>query len=228
MRANVIKAVVIPRLLLCGVLVLWLSACQFNKAILVKDSELNKALISGQQQPLLADVVNAESWRYTAKVGITTQALREQANMVWAFADQSNDVRLFGPLGAGAIKLEFDQYGVQLSDSKGGLHLGANAEELLAELVGWPIPIDSLSYWLLAHAAPDSNYRYSLDELGQVKIILQLGWQISYADYRDYGERKLPRKVTAIKDFGDSGYGKVIVKLIAKTWSASSDGINND
>ena len=63
-------------------------------------------------------------WRYSAKVGISTPVAREQANLVWQFADQSNQVRLFGPLGVGAIKIEFDQYGVVLSDNRSVLHRG--------------------------------------------------------------------------------------------------------
>ena len=51
------------------------------------------------------------SWRYSAKVGLTTPEVKEQANLIWEFRDQANNIRLFGPLGYGADKLQFDEYG---------------------------------------------------------------------------------------------------------------------
>ena len=154
-------------------------------------------------------------WRYSAKVGITTDKIREQANLVWQFRDQSNSVRLFGPLGAGAVKIEFDPHGVRLSDSKGELYSGASAEALLEQITGWLIPVDTLSYWLFARPAPDAVFRYQLNAQGNVVVMEQAGWTIRYDDYREYGaDGQLPRKLLASK----LGVGNVSVKLITKSW----------
>ena len=157
-------------------------------------------------------------WRYSAKVGLRSANLREQANLVWRFGDQSHDVRLFGPLGVGAIKLEFDDYGVQLSDAKGLLYQGTSAEHLLTEIVGWPLPIDALSYWLFLLPAPNHPYQYQLNGQGQLASIRQLGWQIDFAAYRDYQGEMLPRSIIAAKQFSDIKLGNVTVKLITKSW----------
>ena len=159
-------------------------------------------------------------WRYSAKVGITTDQSREQANLVWQFRDQANSVRLFGPLGAGAIKIDFDQYGVRLSDNKGELYNGVSAERLLKRISGWSIPVDTLSYWLFARPAPTAVFRYQLDEQGSVSVIEQAGWTIRYADYREYGTgTQLPRKLVATKPgTTNSGTTEVSVKLITKSW----------
>ena len=162
-----------------------------------------------------------DSWRYTAKIGITTPTVREVANMVWEFSDQSNDIRLFGPLGIGAVNLQFDQFGVVLSDNSGVQHRGESAQGLLTQIVGWPIPIDALSSWL--HALPDSEaiYRYKLNESGtEVVLLEQFGWQIKYSSYRLYGEGEMsalrPRKITATKTLPDKT--KLVVKLVSKSW----------
>lgn len=166
-------------------------------------------------------------WRYAAKVGVTTPRAKEQANMVWHFSDQANNVRLFGPLGAGAVRLEFDRLGVVLSDQKGVLHRGNSAEELLTRIVGWPIPIDALRYWLFALPNPEEPYRYQLDAAGYVSVLEQQGWQIEYSAYKDYGgngvsdetsvaKHRLPRKLIASKQLEDQQV--VVVKLITKSW----------
>lgn len=163
-----------------------------------------------------------KQWRYTAKIGITTPVVREVANMVWEFSDQSNDIRLFGPLGIGAVNLQFDQYGVMLSDNSGAQHRGHSAQDLLTDIVGWPIPIDALSSWL--HVLPDSTavYRYKLNQAAtELTTLEQLGWQIKYSSYRLYGGGDSavmrPRKITATKVLPDKS--KLIVKLVSKSWA---------
>jgi len=197
----------------CLLAVCLLAACQHKPAVgpdgvstWLSDSTYFEQAVDNKANP---------QWRYSAKVGITTDKIREQANMVWQFQDQSNSVRLFGPLGAGAIKVEFDQYGVRLSDSKGELYSGDSAEQLLEQITGWLIPVDTLSYWLFARPAPEAAFRYQLNPEGSVSVIEQAGWSIRYDDYREYGANgQLPRKLLATK----LGSATVSVKLITKAW----------
>ncbi len=171
-------------------------------------------------------IKSRQSWRYSAKVGLTTPDLREQANLVWENRDQNNTVRLFGPLGAGAVKLQFDNNGVVLSDNKGVLHRGNNAEQLLTRIVGWPIPIDALSFWMFAVPANGAAFRYTLDENQRVSELEQLGWRISYSDYKEYDDRIMPRKIVASKQLSsellngedNTQNNKIVVKLITKNW----------
>lgn len=190
-----------------------LAGCQHKPQV---DSNSSSAWHSGHEYSSHDEAIHKRpQWRYSAKVGITTDNSQEQANLVWQFKDQANSVRLFGPLGAGAIKIEFDQYGVRLSDSKGELYEGDNAEHLLKRITGWSIPVDTLRYWLFAQPAPDAVFRYQLDSEGDVSTLEQAGWTIHYGDYRDYGAHaKLPRKLTATK-LGDL---EISVKLITKAW----------
>ncbi|MFT5571423.1 MAG: outer membrane lipoprotein LolB [Cryomorphaceae bacterium] len=158
------------------------------------------------------------TWQLTGKVGVKTSELNESANIVWKFSDQSNQLRMFGPLGAGAIKLDFDRYGVQLSDNKGVLHRGNSAEQLLTNIVGWPIPIEALKYWLFALPNPEHVFEYQLNPQGQLSLLRQLGWQIDYSGYKTSGSNKpsLPRRLTAVKRLSNGQ--AITVKLIAKAW----------
>ena len=166
-------------------------------------------------------IESLQQWRYTAKVGITTPTVREVANIVWNIEGQANDVRLFGPLGIGAVSLKFDQYGAVLSDNAGVTHRGTSAQSLLTKVVGWPIPIDALNSWLHVLPKPGSVYRYQLNEAGtEVTQLDQLGWQIQYSSYRLYGQGEatalLPRKIVATKVLPNKD--KMVVKLVTKSW----------
>lgn len=160
------------------------------------------------------------SWEYAAKVGIVIDGKSEQANLAWRYHDQSNEVRLFGPLGSGAVKLQFDRFGVVLTDNKGRSYSGDTAEQLLSEIVGWPLPVNALRFWLFARPTPNAVYDYQLDESGQLLALRQLGWQIDFKDWRDYQGQQLPRKVFARRlDFANGEEEQQItVKLITKSW----------
>lgn len=157
-------------------------------------------------------------WQFSGKVGIRSPQVNESANLVWSYADQSNQVRMFGPLGAGAIKLDFDRYGVQLSDRQGLLHRGNSAEQLLTEIVGWPIPIDALNYWLFGLPSPAQAYEYQLNEDGQLSSLRQLGWTIDYTAHQAYPPEQdvFARKLRAQKEL--SSGQQLTVKIVTKSW----------
>lgn len=200
-------------------LLLLLSACQTPTKVVgdqARDRWLSNAApfkLAYKKHQSLAQ------WQYSAKVGIVTPAESQQANMVWAYTnDGSNIVRLFGPLGLGAIKIEFDEQGVVLSDRKGELHRGDNAQHLLESIVGWSIPIDALQYWLFSLPLPNQPYQYRVNENRQVSALKQLGWTINYSGYRNYFNEGpfLARKVVAIKQVTPEQM--VTVTLITKNW----------
>jgi len=159
-------------------------------------------------------------WQYRAKVGVVTPDESQQANMVWVYDNNANTVRLFGPLGVGAIKIEFDEHGVVLSDRKGELHRGDSAQYLLESIVGWSIPVDALQYWLFSLPLPnlEQAYRYQVDDAQNVVKLQQLGWTIEYEDYKTYFNDGWPlaRKVIATKQVAPEQ--TVTVKLITKSW----------
>jgi len=160
-------------------------------------------------------------WRYSSKVGVVTPQESNQANMVWLFdsdAVSANNVRLFGPLGIGAIRIEFDEQRVQLSDKNGVLHQGRSAEELLRRIVGWSIPVEALEYWLFSLPQPNQKYVYQLDDQQQLAVLKQFGWEVYYSGYREYykGEGLLARKIVAKKQVTPEQ--DVKVTLITKSW----------
>ena len=203
------------------ILVASLAACASQPKIISSSQELPISEWRSDRQyfsKVAETLLDTPFWRYTAKIGLRSNSIKESANVVWQMSDQSNNVRLFGPLGMGAVKLEFDQYGVQLSDNEGVVHQGKNAQELLTDIIGWPLPIDALSRWLFLQPDLTQPFQYRLNGYGQLDAIRQFGWQINYREYREYNGRQLPRKLAAEKYFHSTKLGAVSVKLITKDW----------
>jgi outer membrane lipoprotein LolB len=209
------------RLLHALILVAGLAACASQPKVVSSTPELATSEWRSDRQhfaKVAKKLVDMPFWRYSGKIGLRSNSIKESANVVWQMSEQSNDVRLFGPLGMGAVKLEFDQYGVQLSDNEGVVHQGMDAQTLLTDIIGWPLPIDALSRWLFLQPDLTQAFQYRLNGFGQLDAIRQFGWQINYRDYREYNGRQLPRKLAAEKYFDNTKLGAVSVKLITKEW----------
>ena len=213
------------RFLILLIAFLLISACQ-HKAV-VDSEQSSQAWLSDTAyfDSKSAAIAKRDSWRYAAKVGVTTPSQREQANLVWQRnpADNGkrlNEVRLFGPLGVGAVRLNFDDSGAVLYDQKGVEHYGQTAEQLLTGIVGWPIPIDALSSWLFAVPFGSVSYRYQLDQDGNLAVLEQYGWRIEYSTYRDYDGLLMARKIVASRELlqpNSQELATISVKLIAKS-----------
>ena len=204
---------------------LLISACHHKGVIESEPSAQPWLSDTGYFNDQLQSLEQRKSWRYAAKVGITTPSMREQANLVWQFnvddnGRELNEVRLFGPLGVGAVRLNFDADGAVLYDQKGIAHYGESAEQLLTRIVGWPIPIDALSAWLFATPEANAAYRYQLDQEGQLAVLDQYDWRIRYSDFRDYAGGLLSRKIVANRDLpqaNEQDSASITVKLITKS-----------
>lgn len=192
-----------------------------NQGAASTPSGLSKPWFTSEQyfSDRFAVVSTLDAWSLRAKVGIVLPKRREQASLLWRFSDAGNQVRLFGPLGIGAVTLDFDQKGAQLTDSKGQIHKGLSAQALLTRIVGWPMPMEALVYWIFALPQPNGDYAYQLDDAGALGELKQFGWQISYSNYSNQAGipmLNLARKVTATKTAPNGQ--KIVVKLIAKSW----------
>lgn len=211
------------RALTAGLLLLALGACQ-TAPIKAPDTSAKEWRRDAAAFPRHNEAQQwSAQWQLDAKVGISIKQESEQANLIWEFHDQSHQVRLFGPLGSGTVKLEFDEFGAQLTDNKGRIYIGnaaegRDAQQLLLEITGWPIPLNALAYWLFVLPDPAADFEYQVSDDGRVSAIKQLGWSIAFADYRDFSGVLMPRKITASKTFANPRLGKVRVRFIAKEW----------
>ena len=194
---------------------LFLSACQTNKKA---DTPTAKAWSNEIE---LFDDTRAHfdsflSWKLTAKVGLKVDGKNESASMVWQKRGGRDLVRLFGPLGAKAVKLELTETGALLTDDKGVEYRGATANSLLEEVTGWPIPVDYMQSWVLGLPRLHSAANFTLNE-NRLKELHQGGWHIiySYRSNDNTSGAKLPRRLVAYSKLKGRD---VELKIVVKSW----------
>ena len=160
---------------------LWLLAC----------AALLTACGGGGIQPGIDD---QRRWQLSGKLGLRAPNLAESAYLNWRQCGDRYSIRLSGPLGQTAARIE--GRGEQLTvwiDNREPVTT-ADPERLLQEQLGWSIPLRALRYWVRAEAAPGGGARLE-GPAGRPTGLHQFGWELSYLEYHHNNELALPAKL---------------------------------
>lgn len=224
-------------------LALFLSGCQSVPK--QADVASHPWLLAGDEFAGRALTIAAlEQWHYSAKALIKSANGSDQFNLDWRYANGQHSIHLFGPLGAGAVRLDYSANEARLSDNKGELYVGPDAATLLTEITGLTLPIYALEFWLFAIPSPNAVARYQLGSASKQEVfrIRQLGWETTFSDYQAWGTEtelapinhpqqvaptaaaeqsttelvRLPRRITATGRGPDGS--AVEVRIVSKLW----------
>lgn len=72
---------------------------------------------------------------------------------------------------------------VKLTDARGQVTEGFDAEQLLFERTGWRVPVAQLGYWVRGMRAPGGTADTRFDAAGRLVELAQDGWTIQYRDW---------------------------------------------
>lgn len=139
------------------------------------------------------------------------------AGLDWQQNGDRVRVALSGPLGRRVAVLEGRPGHYELSTSNGGFASAPSAESLMAEVLGWTLPVSGLRYWVRGLPDPEGSGprpAVELDPYGRPLQLDQDGWRITYERYDD-GVIAMPLRLTLVR-------GPIRIKMVAKRWHLTS------
>lgn len=137
-----------------------------------------------------------ERFRSAGRLALRMPEESVSATMDWRQERDAYDVRLSGPFGTGAVRIEGAPGAVRLSTADGRSTVARSAEDLLARELGWQVPVSVLRYWLVGAVAPELGLeQLELDDDGRVLRMLQAGWDVRYLDYTEVSGGALPKRL---------------------------------
>jgi len=150
------------RLLLLGLLAIWLAGCGGHG--------------------IRPGVDDQRHWQLSGKIGLRGPQLAESAYLNWRQCGEDYDVRISGPLGQTVARIE--GRGAMLSVSMEGHDpvTTADPEQLLQEQLGWSVPLRALRYWVRAEPAPGGDAIVTGPQQ-QPQTLQQFGWQVNYLSW---------------------------------------------
>ncbi len=140
-----------------------------------------------------------DTWTAAGKVGIRTPDDSQSANLDWAQQAHRYRISVSGPWGTGRNTLEGDAHQVTLTNGEGTFQADT-PEELMAQQMGWALPLSSLDYWVRALPDPRGPHRLSEDDVGFPATLDQAGWHIEYRDWSQADGLWLPRRMIMTYD----------------------------
>ncbi|WP_169713975.1 lipoprotein insertase outer membrane protein LolB [Oceanicoccus sagamiensis] len=157
----------------------------------------------------LANNGDIKHWAVRGKVGLRTTNEAHSAYLNWSQCGDAFDIRISGPLGQGAAHLVGNTEQVYLTTSDNQHFSASSANALLAQQLGWTLPVEQLRYWI--KALPDPSQDYQANPPQQTLGFQQQSWQLSYPRLTQQGDYQLPSKIIAEQT-------PLKVTLVIKQW----------
>ena len=152
-----------------------------------------------------------DSWTLQGKLGLRSEQESGSGTLWWQQNDRFYDIRLAGPLGRGATRIQGHPAGVTLEMAGRPTYQAESAQELLQEQIGWRLPVEHLLWWIRGLPDPDRPSRLQLDSQSRAARISQAGWTIEYSRYQEVGDKQLPQRLQL------SGHD-VLLTLVITDW----------
>ncbi|MFI2811651.1 MULTISPECIES: lipoprotein insertase outer membrane protein LolB [Microbulbifer] len=161
-------------------------------------------------------VEQLQSFTIAGKLGVRSPTDNGSANINWEQQAAANyRIHLSGPLGAGATIITGNSGGVSLKRGSEPPMRAANPAQLTQQMLGWPLPVREMFYWVRGLPAPGGTAGEKRNSAGQLQALQQAGWQLEFSDYQRVGRYTLP---TRIKARTNQAAGPVKVTLVIKEW----------
>ncbi|MDG2472947.1 MAG: lipoprotein insertase outer membrane protein LolB [Pseudomonadales bacterium] len=141
-------------------------------------------------------------WQISGKLALQmpdqNQPTKLQSHVLrFTWQQQNNDftLQLIGPLNIGSMRI-IKQHQLTTFIQGDRRIESSNAEQLLSEQTNLPLPLNSLSFWLVGKPSP--NWPFKLKDMNNDKIgFTQQGWQVQYTEFMPNQPHRLPKKIVA-------------------------------
>jgi len=164
----------------------------------------------GGPQPTQSQL-NNQQWSLAGRMAMKTGDKGENASLYWLQQGDQYHLRLFGPLGVGAVQLQGTPGNVTLTESNGQVYQATSAEALLQQTVGWQMPVSNLTYWIRGLSAPGYPAQRTYDAARRLQQLQQQGWLINYLSYMTDQTDALPRLIELSR-------GNINLRIVIDHW----------
>lgn len=156
-------------------------------------------------------ILAREHWALKGRIAVSDGHDGGSARVNWEAGPDQYELWIYAPLAQGTWRLTGDDGRAELTGPRGTFR-GAEAQTLLAEQLGWHLPVTGLLHWVRGLRAPGDVTSASYDERGRLAELQQGGWTVTYTDWKDYPGLSMPRRIEA-------EFPPYQVKLVVQDWA---------
>ena len=157
------------------------------------------------------EISQISHWQIKGKLGFKSTDQGGSASIDWLQDNNNYKITLSGPLSLGRAVVTGNHQIANIQ--RGGTTTTHHPKKLGIQLIGLPLSLESLSFWLRALPAkdiqPSKNTVTNPD--GSSASFEQHGWQLSFSNYRLTARGYLPQKIIGRR-------GEKSFKLLVSQW----------
>lgn len=168
------------------------------------------ACATSSPPPASMDVKQDVSWTLQGRIALKSGEQSLSGQLQWLHQSGRDELLLASPLGQGVARIMRDRDGVLLEIPNETPRRAPDAESLTHDVLGYPLPLSGLAYWIQARPDPGRSYQQTSDATGRLSQLKQDGWVIDYLQYLpDHPAR--PRKLVVSRE-------DIEIRLVVDTW----------
>ncbi|HET7269087.1 MAG TPA: lipoprotein insertase outer membrane protein LolB [Oleiagrimonas sp.] len=173
----------------------------------------NSGMIAAQaaREKVLA---GRDHWKLRAHLGVSDGEHGGSGTLIWEQDGERFSFTVRAPITGRSFRLTGGPDGAKLEGLDRGTVRGPDAQTLLAQVLGWRVPVKPLHDWVRGVRAggADADAVLRFGGNGLPSVLKQDGWTIEYRGWYTNTSPALPRKVYA-------AHGDYHVRLSIRRWT---------
>ena len=139
-----------------------------------------------------------------------------QGKFRWQQQGEQTNITLYSPLGQTIATIAITPGLAVMVQSDGEKRQAPNVTALTQEVLGWPMPVDGLRYWLqgfvqnvdgkLQTASPESTHSFQSD-----------GWRVRYVSWQRNASIQYPKRFDMERTTAEAG--DIVLRLVIDEWN---------
>lgn len=136
---------------------------------------------------------------FNGRVAVKQGERRHSMGVRWVHRAGEDELLLLAPLGKTVARIHRDAQKATL-DASGKQYTALDMETLMQDVLGWQLPLSGLRYWVMAMPSLDDEFHIERAANGQVSLLRQQDWEISYSRYAADTPDALPLRLKLQRD----------------------------
>ena len=174
----------------------------------------NRGDLSWAEQRALIEQSN--NWQLRGRVNVRYQNESHTPRIQWQQQEDKYIIRLWGTFNAGNTIITGEPNLVKM-EHDGKIVTATSPESLILENLGYELPVSHLEFWVRSLPFPNSDSELEFNDLNNVSVIKQDGWEISYPEVRQFDGITLPRRVEITRTAND-----IRLRFVGLSWIVNS------
>ena len=152
------------------------------------------------------------AWSMQGRIAVSVGEKGGSGRLDWQQQGVAYRVSLSAPVTRQSWQLAGEPGGATLDGLEGGPRSGPDAQVLLEQATGWPIPVDAMGWWVRGlPASAGTGQVFGAD--GHLQRLVAEGWTVEYQEWQAAagGWPAMPRRLQASRE-------GVRVRLLVDRW----------